>query len=229
VPGKRTAHSRASGRSNEWTPFIVLILPLVASGCIVSRWNTVPHNPLLAATIIIPLFLAIRLLSPCKAALGGLVWSFVLYFHAVTVASSPDGRFLIQASPLLVIPALYAYGGAYYTRRYGFHPLALAVGWIVVELALYPAGFRQGLLPSCCGDGIVQRAIANFLGYGFVAFAVALVNAVAISLTARLIKHQACGFRPSIIPDIPRFPAVEWIFPTDPLPATLNRPRAPPD
>ncbi|MDD4051475.1 MAG: hypothetical protein PHR28_06220 [candidate division Zixibacteria bacterium] len=226
--GKRTINSGLSNCSNEWTPFVILLLPIVVSACIISRWNTVPHNPLLAAIIIIPLFLAIRLLSPSKAALGGFLWSFVLCFHTVTVAVAPDGRFLAQEFLLLTVPALYVYAGAHYTRSYGFQPLTLALGWIVVELVLHFSGYRQGLLSSCCGNGFVQRVIADFLGYGFVAFAVALINAAAVLLTARLIKHRACGFRPLIIPVIPCVQSGESIFPIGLLPVSLNRPRAPP-
>lgn len=228
MPFKRTRRTDVATGSNKWTPFITLLLPLIASACIVARWNTVPHNPLLAGIIIIPLFLAIRLLSPTKAALGSLVWSAVLCFHAAATAAPLDGRIVYQGILLLSVPTLYVFLGAWYTRRYGFQPLALALGWILVELALYPAGFRQGLLPSCYGNGIAQRAIADFLGYGFVAFVVALINAVAIMLTAQVIKLRAGGFRPAIIPTIPCLFVVNTSLPIDPFVASLHQPRAPP-
>jgi hypothetical protein len=191
----RKRYSVNSGSFHEWPSFFILIPPLVVSAYIVFRWSHLPHNPLLAAVIIIPLFLAIRLLSPLKAAWGGFLWSFTLCVQTAMTTTTPDSGFFIREFVLLIVPPAYAFAGAIYTRRYGFQPLALALGWVAVELALHPAGFPQGLLPSCCGNGIIQRAITNFLGYGFVAFVVILVNALTLSLTIRLCARPSVGRR----------------------------------
>lgn len=218
---------RRSVKTDGWTTCIILCLPLITSAYILSRAHTLPPDPLLAAIIMVPLFLAIRFLTPGQAALGGLIWGAVLCLGTVPVTSI-NGYSLAQACLLLAVPALYAYGGALYTRRYGFQPLALAVGWIAVELALHPAGCRQGLLPFCCGEGAVQRTIAGFLGYGFVAFAIALVNTVAILLTVRLIACRLRGCHSLGTSVHVCIHIREVVFPSNLFLTASHRPRAPP-
>lgn len=92
---------------------------------------------------LLPLFLAIRLLSPAVAGLAGAFWGgcFYLFLAARVVpglALTPHS-FALLALALM----LYAYLGGLLTRRVGFSPMLLALGWIAVELMLKPLGLRR--------------------------------------------------------------------------------------
>jgi apolipoprotein N-acyltransferase len=87
---------------------------------------------------------------------------------------------------LITAPALYAWLTAKFTRRYGFSPLAMALGWIVLEWALRSAGFNHSLLSTSESHGPVHRLVADFLGCGFVAFLVAYTNASLLALISKV-------------------------------------------
>lgn len=169
---------------------LIALTALAISAYTVAQAVVYSANPFIAGISMIPLFLVIRLASPITAGLCGAWWGLVFCLFAG--ARLPAHEFGLAGVMLLLTggPALYAYGGAAFTRRFGFHPLALALGWIVVELALRSAGFRHGLLLTECGDGVLVRLTADFLGYGFVAFLVVLANALTISLALTLIYRR---------------------------------------
>ncbi|MBN1392296.1 MAG: hypothetical protein JW947_05775 [Sedimentisphaerales bacterium] len=137
---------------------------------------------------LLPLFLAIRVLRPLAAILAGAVWGVCFYFFSgadIAPAISPTLQSLVL---LTIVPALYACFGAFVTRRFGFNPLFLAFGWMLVEFALQPVGLQQGLLASTQSASVALHWVSRMLGYVFVAFLVACVNASLLSIfsTARL-------------------------------------------
>jgi len=73
------------------------------------------------------------------------------------------------------------------TRRIGYAPLVLAVGWIIVELALQPVTVNRGLLAGTVGDGDLMRLVGGVLGYVFVAFLIVFVNAQLLSLIENIV------------------------------------------
>ena len=115
------------------------------------------------------------------------------------------------------------------TRRVGFSPYLMALGWIGVELALRPLGLHHGLLAGTQADGgFVIRAIGSFSGYVVVAFLVAYINASLLSVlsevrvslsTPRLVASSAEPRRLVVPVDLicrlSRFPCI-------------SQPRAPP-
>ncbi len=135
-----------------------------------------PGHSWVAWFSLIPLFGAIRVLRPAVAFLCGGVWGVCLYVFAAALASviDPTARSLIL---LAVVPAAYACLGALLTRRIGFSPLILGLGWVLVEVALAPVGLRQGLLAGTLAGGTLAHWLGQLLGYVFVAFLVAGVNA----------------------------------------------------
>jgi apolipoprotein N-acyltransferase len=133
---------------------------------------------------LIPLFLAIRLLRPVVALWAGGFWGLSLF-----VISSLIGSSAIPLTPtalffLAVIPSLYTCVGAAVTRRKGFHPLLLGLGWAGVEIALTPLALRNGLLAGTIGSSGWVLSLGKLGGYVLVAFLVAFANAVILSLLA---------------------------------------------
>ncbi len=179
----------------------------------------------LAWFTLIPLFYAIRVLAPWRALLAGAFWGLSLgvFGGAPSFTSSIPTLALLAA-----VPGLYAFAGSFVTRRAGFSPLLLGLGWIGVELALQPLGLRNGLLAGTQGQGLIVRTMGYLAGYVVVAFIVAYVNALLLSMLS-----DACtpnGW-PRVLPRSTRSPG--RLIPSE-LPAFLlhlfspSRPRAPP-
>lgn len=137
---------------------------------------------------LLPLFWAIRVLRPLSASLAGALWGICFYLFSAsgpTPAISPTFQSL---GLLVIVPMLYACCGVLLTRLIGFNPLLLAIGWILVEITLQPLGLHQGLLAGTQSQSPVLHWVSRLLGYAFVAFLVACVNAslVVILSNARL-------------------------------------------
>ena len=129
---------------------------------------------------------------------------------------------------LSLIPGAYCYFGASLTRRIGFSPYLLALGWIGVEFAIRPIGLNYGLLAGTQGDGFMVRVVGSFAGYVLVAFLVALVNA---TLVAVLGGVRLVFTSPRLVPKAPV--TIKWLSVSE-LPGYLfyliraSQPRAPP-
>jgi hypothetical protein len=138
-----------------------------------------PDHSWLAWTSLLPLLVAIRILAPVKAMACGALWGLSLYVLSVGggVVASTSGSLIL----LTTVPAIYAYLGGRLTRRFGFSPFLLALGWMGVEFALRPLGLDRGLLAGTQGDGALVRLVGGLLGYVFVAFLVAYANALLLS------------------------------------------------
>jgi len=131
---------------------------------------------------LLPLLLAIRLLSPARAALAGSFWGLCFYVISVGGSGAPLAPSPISALLLAAIPGLYAGIGSRITRRVGFSPLLLGLGWVGVELALQPLALHHGLLAGTQGGSMVFRVVGNVAGYALVAFLVAYVSACLLSV-----------------------------------------------
>ena len=108
---------------------------------------------------------------------------FVAAVVATNASIAPSAASLVL---LCAVPALYTFLGARLTRQVGFSPYLLALGWVGVELALRPLGLRYGLLAATQGDGWIIRLVGSLAGYALVAFVVAYVNAVLLSVLSRV-------------------------------------------
>ncbi|MFQ5592456.1 MAG: hypothetical protein ACE5HE_14960 [Phycisphaerae bacterium] len=131
---------------------------------------------------LLPLFLAIRVLSPARAMLAGALWGFSLCLFSVNADGVALAPTLRSFALLTVIPSLYALFGVHVTRRVGFSPLLLGIGWVAVEFALQPLALRNGLLAATQADGLFVRTLGNLGGYVLVAFLVAYVSASLLSV-----------------------------------------------
>ena len=127
-------------------------------------------------------------MGPVRATLAGALWGLCFYAFAATAVAVITPATLSWLL-LATIPAAYAGLGAALTRRIGFNPVVLGVGWILVEIALKPLGLRYGLLAGAQGEGPLLHWVGRLLGYVFVAFVVACASAsllAALSSARRL-------------------------------------------
>lgn len=167
---------------------------LVVSAYGMARAIESPEHWWLGWVALLPLFASIRVLSPIRALLAGGLWGLSLFVSAVTVTNAAIVPSVTSFALLCLVPSLYTFLGARLTRQVGFSPYLLALGWVGVELALRPLGLRHGLLAATQGDGWIIRLVGSLAGYALVAFVVAYVNAVLLSVLSR-VPVSAAGQR----------------------------------
>jgi hypothetical protein len=180
----RTAAGERRGQSgsaaSRWGPahHAALIISLVFSAFVLAATVVSREHPWLGCFTLIPLLVAVRVLTPVSAAVAGGFWGACLYLaFAICSAQHVFAGSLLSLVLLTLVPAAYTGLGALLTRRTGFDPFVLALGWVGVELALVPVDLRLGLLAGSQGDGALVRWIGNAFGYVAVAFLIALSNA----------------------------------------------------
>ena len=177
---------------------------------------------------LVPIFFMIRLWRPTHALLGGAIWGACLFaFSSGSFQEAPVSalaRFLRSTAA----PAIYCGSAAWLSRRIGFSPFVLGVGWMGVEFALVQAGFRTGLLGLAAGGGGVLHWLGEILGWIFVCFLFALLNAwVVVGLGRVRLCAGPRRARTSITDSISYFASQTFAgFPLFSVPA--SQPRAPP-
>jgi len=180
----------------------VLVASLVVSAFLMAVAVSSPSHWWLGWVTLLPLFQAIRRLSPLRSAACGALWGASLFVFTVSAAGTSTAATLPSFLLLAAIPAAYTYLGACLTAQVGFSPYLLALGWMGVELALRPLGMRHGLLAASVSDGIAFRLFGSFAGYVLIAFLVAYVNAALLTVisgvcgnvaTSRLIRRAGSG------------------------------------
>ena len=180
------AHRKKCPSINGGVAFTGIIALLIGGAWATAAAIGSPTHFWLAWISLLPLFSAIRLFSIKSSAFLGGLWGGCLYLF---LAASPNWMLDSVATipmMLVIIPAAYAALMAVFSRRFGYSPLAMALGWILVELAFNLAGLRDGLLSVGNSQGQALQIVADFLGSGFVAFIVIYVNAFLISLPVLL-------------------------------------------
>ena len=160
---------------------IVLGASLAISAVLMAIAIETPEHFWLGWITLLPLMHAARVLSPAAAFGAGSFWGASLL--ASTAALGSDVDFSASSAAILVLgPSLYSWFGASLTRRVGFSPYLMALGWVGVELCLRPVGLEHGLLAGTQGDGMLIRVAGSFAGYFLVAFFVAYINASLLSV-----------------------------------------------
>jgi apolipoprotein N-acyltransferase len=206
----------------------ILALALAGGAYLMALAMEPPQRVWLGWVTLLPLFYAIRVLSPARAFVAGAFWGACLFVSSVVFANTAIAPTFASLVLLALIPAVYAYLGAALTQRIGFSPYLMALGWIGVEFALRPLGLHYGLLAGTQGDGFVIRIVGSFAGYVLVAFLVALVNATLVSVLSEVRLSL------SIPRLVPKAGAAERRFLFTELPSYLlhliraAQPRAPP-
>jgi len=207
---------------------LVLAGALAGSATLMALAIGSPRYGWLGWITLVPLFLAIRTLSPLRSMLAGGFWGLSLF-----VAFAASGYVTWQGfwPPLLAVvlaPSLYSGWGARITLRRGFRPLLLALGWVGVEFALRPLAIHNGLLAGTQNDGWIIRIAGQLGGYLFVAFLLACVNALILAVLSSV---PGMLRRPLVLKVAAEF---WWRLPLEEIPvrirqiAELIRARAPP-
>lgn len=178
---------------------------------------------------LLPLFFAIRILSPAFAALAGAFWSGCFYFFLVAGAVPNVSQTPYSFILLAIVLMLYAYFGGLLTRWIGFSPMLLALGWIVVELTLKPLGLRQGLLAGTQSTNGFLHWISCLLGYAFVALLVAGANAWLVLLLSNARLRIPPPTIPAELPNAERCRLSQTYMHLQFLPLCELYPRPPPD
>jgi apolipoprotein N-acyltransferase len=164
----------------------ILALALAGSAYLMALAIESPQYVWLGWVTLLPLFYAIRVLSPARAMISGAFWGACLFSISVSLANTTIKPTLDSLVLLSLVPGAYCSFGAAMTRRIGFSPYLLALGWIGVEIALRPLGMHCGLLAGTQGDSMVVRVVGSFAGYVLVAFLVAYFNAALLSAIAEV-------------------------------------------
>ena len=204
---------------------------LVVSAGLLSMDIAARNHPWLAWCTLLPLLAVVRLLSPRLALACGALWGSSLYLFLAS-AADPVIQVTAQSFALLSItPAVYALFGAWFTRRFGFNPLILGLGWAGVELALMPLGLGGGLLLGTLGQavGTVGQVLEHVFGYVCMAAFIAAVNGLVIAILTRAyarivgsqphVRGTSDILQPFFLQEVPAF-LLLLIRP--------SRPRAPP-
>lgn len=206
----------------------VLVPALAGSAFLMALAIESPHHVWLGWVTLLPLFYAIQAFSPVRAFISGAFWGACLFASSVVFATTEIAPSIGSFALLSLIPGAYGYFGAGLTRRIGFSPFLLALGWIGAEIALAPLGLRHGLLAGTQGDSLAIRLIGSVAGYALVAFLVAYVNAALLSVltgvrrgadSSRLIRGSGDALRSYFSIEFPSY----WLH----LHRTAQ-PRAPP-
>lgn len=181
----------SASRVDRSARMMLLAVSLISSAHLLTLATSSPAHSWLAWISLAPLFIAVRYLSPIRAALSGAFWGsslylFSWYLHSQGFVGSSITPGFSNFLLLTIIPAAFVGFGSLYTRRFGFSPLALATGWVAVELCLQSVGLKHSLLAADASYGPYLQVIANLLGYGFVAFLVAYTNALLLSIAAQV-------------------------------------------
>jgi hypothetical protein len=156
---------------------------------------------------LVPLFLVIRLLTPVHAAVAGSFWGICFYIASGLIAGTEVPHDFTSLILLTVVPGVYAFVAAAITRRKGFHPLLLGLGWAGVELALKPLALSHGLLAGTQGNGWFLHAVGGVGGYLLVSVLLALANAWFLSVLSSVRVAWPTGrMRPVQVPRL------RWLF-----------------
>jgi apolipoprotein N-acyltransferase len=175
---------------------------------------------------LIPLLRAVQVLDARRAAMCGAGWGaalglFMWNGHPAAVDS------LLSFGLLPVAMAAYLGLGAWVTRRFGFSPLVLGVGWFFLEIILRPLSLHDGLLAGT-QTGAPFGALSQVFGYAWVTFLVVYASAWLLSVVSRirleiisvaLLPGLGCAQR-GLWPLIPSLRPTQVAVP--------SRPRAPP-
>jgi len=171
---------------------LALLVALVFSALLTSAVLRSGNHAWIAWVSLLPLFQAIRRFDCLQASLAGGLWGACLYLF-----SSSGGGAVIQPAVsslalLSALPAVYVGASSWLTRRIGLSPFVLAVGWMLLELALRPLGLPLGLVATT-QDASLVHWLGGLLGYVFVAFIVIYINASLLAIVGivRLVAPEA--------------------------------------
>jgi hypothetical protein len=175
-------HAYNKGTLNRLTGLFFLAMVICLSALLLAASPSSSLRLLPVCMGLISLFAAIRSQPLPLTIILGAWWGCCLYVFSFVCDNSVIPCSLTGACVSIVMPALCAALGKIFVLRYGYYPLALALGWVVFEFALTRLGTARSIPLSETGINPILCVIADFLGYGFIGFLVAYVNAALVSV-----------------------------------------------
>jgi len=191
VLGVRASDSRPSRRrvrSDDLSP-LVIGAPLVASAALLALGTHWPQQFSWVVWVsLTPLFAAIRVLRPMRAAFWGAVWGLALWVFESVVGTHDEPWTVGHGVLLVTAPGLFSGVASWLTTRIGFPPFVLAVTWMLMEWAVRPLGLRLGVLGGVLDDGALLSGIGGAFGYVLAAFLAAYLGAVLIAFACHVLE-----------------------------------------
>ncbi len=174
----------------------LLIFLCVIGGRLAAAADAAGGSAPWAWVAVLPLLAAMYALRPGAAGLCGAAWGLSLGLPAeATPASFASVSSVLLIFLKIILPAGYALVGSLATRRIGFNPFVLGVGWMILELTLTAFDARGGLIADGIVGGIVPRLIGDIFGSAVVAFLAVMINGLVIELVRTVV---------GVLGDIPR-------------------------
>lgn len=167
---------------------LLLIGGLALSAFLAAFAHQSPSGLWLGWVVLIPLLVAVRVLAPSRALAAGAFWGLCLFLSAALGSAPLLPPSVAALAKLVLAPALYAFAGSYITRRKGFSPVILGLGWVAVEFAVRPLGLQNGLLAGALDQSLIMRTAGYVAGYVVVAFIIVYVNASVLSMLTAAIS-----------------------------------------
>jgi|GEM_PF-1192806 len=207
---------------------VLQAIVLVAGARLMALAGSADGHVWLGWFALVPLFFAIRWCRPVWAFVCGAIWGGALYTFSAGQSASAAAPAIANFLLLTTSPAVYTCLGALLTRRIGFSPVALAVGWMGVAFALHHAGSHMGLFGAQEGHLGALDWISQALGWIFISFAFALVSAWLVVVLSGVRLCAGDRRTPTSIDDYTLYLAPQTFagFPLFSVPA--SHPRAPP-
>jgi apolipoprotein N-acyltransferase len=134
---------------------------------------------------LIPLLRAVQVLDARRAAVCGAGWGAALALFLWNRNPAAVDSFL-SLGLVPVAMAAYLGLGAWVTRRFGFSPLVLGVGWFFLEIILRPLSLHDGLLAGTQQTGTPFGVLSQVFGYAWVTFLVVYASAWLLSVVSRI-------------------------------------------
>jgi apolipoprotein N-acyltransferase len=207
---------------------VFLFVSLSCGAILVAVAVGVPRCPWIGWLGLFPILTAIRFLTPAKASISGIVWSLSYCLALYILGVTSFVRSYVSISAILVLPALYLSLGASVTRRFGFQPVFLALGWVILEYVFTFVGIRHGLLGLTTETVGGVHLVMQAFGYIFVAFLIVLINAELLSIICGICV-KIVSRKLSLYPYRSNAPVFICVLGLRPLAAAgPHRPRAPP-
>lgn len=184
---QRLEATPTSPRTTPWFRLSALCFSLIIAGFLTAESISLRAHPWLGWFALIPVFISIRACVPWFAGVCGALWGASICTYTVFVDGPDQVSSWLGVALLTLVPALYSFIGAHATRRKGFDPLILGLGWAGAEFALQPLGLRHGLIAGIQGDSWLLLLVGQMGGYVLVAFLVAFVSAVLLSVVTDVV------------------------------------------
>ncbi|NNF43744.1 MAG: hypothetical protein HKN62_12015 [Phycisphaerales bacterium] len=169
---------------------------------------------------LLPLLWCIARFDPRRSLGAGVLFGACL--GGVSAAS-------VASIPLVAgVCGLFAGVAALMTRRHGFSPYLVAVGWLLVEITLQPLGWGEGLLAVAHGDAGVLSTVAEVFGLAIAAFVVAYVNALLVRVADVVLRRFGSARSFGLAAGVLEMPPWTTTLPAWRLVSRPGVPRAPP-